>query len=80
MPFCLLITHAIHVSFFSYYSFLYFYQAVNGATCVNIDMIKSKKDGSRMLLIEGTQLYMSRDFIFFNQVIVFHMFLTLYIP
>ncbi|XP_017258486.1 protein MICRORCHIDIA 7 [Daucus carota subsp. sativus] len=27
-------------------------EAVNGANCVNIDMIKSNKDGSRMLLIE----------------------------
>lgn len=32
------------------------YQAVNGANCVNIDMIKSNKDGSRMLLIEGTYM------------------------
>ncbi|XP_074350329.1 protein MICRORCHIDIA 7-like [Apium graveolens] len=27
-------------------------EAVNGANCVNIDMIKNNKDGSRMLLIE----------------------------
>lgn len=29
---------------------------MNGANCVNIDMIKNNKDGSRMLLIEGTRI------------------------
>lgn len=36
-------------------------EAVNGATCVNIDMIKSKKDESRMLLIEDNGGGMNPD-------------------
>ena len=31
-------------------------KVMNGATFVNIDMIENKKDGTRMLLVEGLKL------------------------
>lgn len=33
--------------------FNYWFQVCNGATYVNVDMLENKKDGSRMLLVEG---------------------------
>lgn len=32
------------------------YQVRSGATFVNVDMIQNRKDGSKMILIEGIQL------------------------
>ena len=33
------------------------YQVHSGATYVNVNMLNNKKDGSRMLLIEGIYIY-----------------------
>lgn len=40
-----------------HFKFTLFDKVSNGATFVNIDMVQNKKDGNRMLLIEGIQLY-----------------------
>jgi hypothetical protein len=36
-------------------SWMFVCKVVNGATYVQIDMMESKKDGTRMLLIEGAR-------------------------
>lgn len=36
----------------------YCFQVSNGATYVNIDMLENKKDGSRMLLVEGRFIFL----------------------
>lgn len=40
-------------------SWMFVCKVVNGATYVNIDMIESKKDGTRMLLVEGARKHPS---------------------
>lgn len=36
-------------------TWIFYYQVVNGATYVKIDMVESKKNGTRMLLVEGAK-------------------------
>lgn len=36
-------------------SWMFVCKVVNGATYVHIDMMESKKDGTRMLLVEGAR-------------------------
>lgn len=43
----------IYIVFSMLIIFIPFFKVCNGATYVNVDMLESRKDGSRMLLIEG---------------------------